>query len=48
MIRIDNKQISIFEFMLLEELKKLPDELAIVDSFLNDEKIYKTFCGTLS
>mgnify|MGYP000940879003 CR=1 FL=1 len=34
MLRIDNKQISIFEFMLPEELKKLPDELAMVDSFL--------------
>ncbi len=43
MLRIDNKQISIFEFMLPEELKKLPDELAMVDSFLNDEKFVKPF-----
>ena len=43
MLRVDNKQISIFEYMLPEELKKLPDELAMVDSFLNDEKFIEPF-----
>ena len=43
MLRFDNQQISLIDYLIPEELTMLDYELSIIDEYLNDEKIVQPF-----
>jgi IS5 family transposase len=43
MLKFDNQQISLADYLIPEELTVLDDELSIIDKYLNDEKIVQPF-----
>ena len=43
MLRFDNQQISLIDYLIPEELTMLDYELSVIDEYLNDEKIVQPF-----
>jgi hypothetical protein len=43
MLKIDNQQISLADYLIPEELTALDDELAVIDKYLNDKKMIQPF-----
>ena len=43
MLKIDNQQISFTDYLIPEELTMLDDDLAMIDEYLNDDRIVQPF-----